>query len=226
MTPIDRSQPPGNLLRIVVDHLFPDLDAYEASLYIYFFRKTLLVGEESIRIGKKSLATGFVRGRRGGGTKNRGGAQVNFGHISSTLKGLASKGCIQIGDTTREGTLYVLRHPADIPSVASRFDAAIRDWRESVGNAVVERAGYFSDPARRKEVFERDHWACRYCGERLTPENSTLDHYIPQSKGGNDSKENLRAACLMCNSVKSGRSFEEAAPLLVESIVARRTSGA
>lgn len=218
MTVIDRQQPPGNLLRIVVDHLFPDLNAYEAALYIYFFRKTILVGEESLRIGKRSIADNFVHGKRGGGAKNRGGRLVSYAHISSAIDGLEAKSCIRVGDTTREGTLYTPSHPADIPSVAKRFDDAINVWRESVG-----KVDYFSDPALRKEVLDRDRWMCRYCGDRLTPETATLDHYIPQVKGGDNSKENLRAACLMCNSVKSGRSYEEAAPLLLTSIVQRRS---
>lgn len=220
MTPIDRDQPPGNLLRIVVDDLFPDLNAYEAALYIYFFRKTLLIGEESVRIGKRSIAESFVHGKRGGGAKNRGGTRVNYAHISSALNGLEAKKCLQVGDTTREGTLYTPIHPADIPSVAKRVDEALNLQRESSGEA-----DYFSDPARRKEVLDRDHWTCRYCGDTLTPETATLDHFIPQVNGGDNSKENLRAACLMCNSVKSGRSYEEAAPLLLTSIVQRRSRG-
>lgn len=60
------------------------------------------------------------------------------------------------------------------------------------------------------------------CGERLDIANITLDHYIPQSKGGNHSKENLKTACLLCNSIKSGKTFEEAAVLLLKSISERK----
>jgi 5-methylcytosine-specific restriction endonuclease McrA len=38
----------------------------------------------------------------------------------------------------------------------------------------------------------------------------TIDHVIPKSKGGDDSWENMVAACLPCNNRKGNRSPEEA----------------
>ncbi|MBY0246097.1 MAG: HNH endonuclease [Nitrospiraceae bacterium] len=75
---------------------------------------------------------------------------------------------------------------------------------------------------KRKEIYERDQWICQYCGDRVTPENATLDHFVPQCKSGTNKKENLRTACLLCNSVKSGKSYEEAAVYLLKSIQTRR----
>ncbi|MEW6035156.1 MAG: HNH endonuclease [Candidatus Micrarchaeota archaeon] len=49
-----------------------------------------------------------------------------------------------------------------------------------------------------------------------------MDHYIPQSKGGDNTKDNLRACCFICNSIKSGKSFEEASPLLLKNIIERK----
>ena len=40
---------------------------------------------------------------------------------------------------------------------------------------------------------------CVYCG---TPYASTVDHVIPQMRGGTDSPDNLVSACLSCNSAK------------------------
>lgn len=48
-------------------------------------------------------------------------------------------------------------------------------------------------------------------GEKVAVETATLDHRIPVSAGGSNDPENLATACLMCNSIKSGRSIEDAA---------------
>ena len=76
---------------------------------------------------------------------------------------------------------------------------------------------------KRKELFERDKWICHYCGEKVTEENATLDHLTPQCKGGKHTKSNLKTSCLVCNSIKSGKTYEEAAPFLLKSIQERRT---
>jgi hypothetical protein len=206
-----------SLLGIIVDYLFRDLDAYEAALYVFLYRKTLYSGETSIRIGKRMISSSFVRGSRGGGQGNRGGIYVNYQHLSRALKSLEAKGCIQSGDTTLDGTLYTVVRPADIPSVSSRLAS-----ERNLSNQPID---YFSDPLRRRELFERDHWTCQYCGQKLNPDTATLDHYVPQSKGGGNTKENLRTCCLLCNSIKSGRTYEEVASLLLQSVAQRRSKG-
>ena len=58
--------------------------------------------------------------------------------------------------------------------------------------------------------------------KKVTSENATLDHLTPQSKGGKHTKDNLKTSCLVCNSIKSGKTYEEAAPYLLKSIQDRR----
>ncbi len=189
-----------------VDELLPELTPYENALYIYFLRHSYLNGKIEIRIGKRSIGSTFVRGVRG----NR----ANFSHITSVLLDLEKKGCIKIGDTNREGTLYTILLPDQIPMVKEKLLATAEPQPDD---------DYFTNPDKRKEVFERDKWICFYCGEKVTSENATLDHYIPQWKGGKHSKENLRTCCLVCNSIKSGKTYEEAAPLLLKNIQLRRS---
>ena len=188
-----------------VDLLLPELTPYETSLYIFLLRNSFLkTNSLDMRIGKRTIADNFVRGVRG----NR----ANFGHITTVLKELEEKGCIKIGDTNREGTLYSIFIPEEIPSVKEKLAITTEPVEED----------YFTNPEKRKEIFERDKNVCFYCGEKVIPENSTLDHLVPQSKKGKHTKENLKTSCLVCNSIKSGKTYEEAAPYLLKSIQERR----
>lgn len=189
-----------------VDSLLPCLSPYQAMTYLYLFRNSSpQEGKLECRIGKRSMASQCCRSVRG--------TEISFAQMTSVLNGLEDMNCIRIKDSNREGTLYEVVPPLNVPIVAERLASTqIED---------VD-ADYFNDPEKRIEVFERDQWTCQYCGEKVDEKNSTLDHFIPKSKGGGNNKENLRTACLACNSVKSGKSFEEAAPLILTSISKRR----
>jgi len=57
-------------------------------------------------------------------------------------------------------------------------------------------------------LFYRDHGKCAYCGTELTlqekkPNSLTIDHVIPQSKGGPHTWNNIVASCSTCNHAKS-----------------------
>lgn len=64
-------------------------------------------------------------------------------------------------------------------------------------------------------VFERDHYKCGYCGipvivtksVTLPPNEGTLDHIKPRSKGGETSLDNLVTCCNRCNNIL-GDKFE------------------
>lgn len=60
----------------------------------------------------------------------------------------------------------------------------------------------------RKNIMRRDSFKCQYCGSRT--HNMTIDHVIPKSRGGNESWENLVAACIRCNNRKGNRTPDEA----------------
>ena len=67
----------------------------------------------------------------------------------------------------------------------------------------------------RHSIFERDNNVCQYCGKRHNRSKLTIDHVVPQSRGGADTWENLVVACLACNVRKANRTPEEAdMPLL------------
>jgi 5-methylcytosine-specific restriction endonuclease McrA len=59
----------------------------------------------------------------------------------------------------------------------------------------------------RERVLVRDNYTCYYCACEAT----TVDHIVPRRLGGDDSMDNLVAACKKCNYSKGGRFFESTA---------------
>lgn len=53
-----------------------------------------------------------------------------------------------------------------------------------------------------KQVFERDGYRCREC---FTHIDLTVDHIVPESRGGATTLDNLRTLCRVCNSRKGDR---------------------
>lgn len=43
---------------------------------------------------------------------------------------------------------------------------------------------------------------CWYCGRELSPNELTIDHVFPRSKGGDNDKDNIIMVCKSCNSSK------------------------
>ena len=92
----------------------PELTPTESSLYLYLLRNSLLKdGSCQVRIGKRTMADGYGTGSRG--------AKTNYGHITEVIKRLEDHGCLSIGDTTREGTLYTVILPRDVPMVREKI---------------------------------------------------------------------------------------------------------
>lgn len=67
----------------------------------------------------------------------------------------------------------------------------------------------------RHSVFERDKNVCQYCGKSFGRSQLTIDHVIPQSRGGEDTWENLVVACTRCNVRKGSRTPQEAGMKLI-----------
>lgn len=58
----------------------------------------------------------------------------------------------------------------------------------------------------RREIREKWGHKCAYCGSE---ENLTIDHIIPQSKGGLDITKNVICCCKICNQNKGHAPWEE-----------------
>ena len=61
----------------------------------------------------------------------------------------------------------------------------------------------------RANVLWRDKNQCQYCAKIFIPENLTLDHVIPKSKGGSNKWTNMVAACKKCNQKKGDKTIEQ-----------------
>ena len=66
-------------------------------------------------------------------------------------------------------------------------------------------------PYSRDNVLKRDNYTCVYCNENYGDDKRMLsiDHVLPQSKGGKDSFENCVTACKQCNWEKDDLTIEE-----------------
>ena len=62
-----------------------------------------------------------------------------------------------------------------------------------------------SPPLTNRALFRRDANICMYCGNTFLDKDLTRDHVVPSSKGGEDTWENVVAACRRCNHHKGNR---------------------
>ncbi len=196
------------LLREIVDFVLPLLPPYELSLYLLLLRRSHLAsGERNICIGKRSISQALGKMTRSSG---------NYQHITEKIENLAQLDFIKVGDTDRQGTHYTVFLPSEVPSVRERMVVA------TPGSSI--QLDYYNDPNLRRTLFERDAWRCRYCGDTVSADTATLDHITPVSKGGPNTAENLATCCMMCNSIKAGRTYDEAAPQILARLASRRGS--
>lgn len=103
---------------------------------------------------------------------------------------------------------------------------AIHDYAEYVERGSSDRVGKWRESkkmagitesqltALRETVFARDHYTCRYCGNRPDRRQLVADHIIPTPHGPS-TPGNLVTACRSCNRRKGSRTPDEAGmPLL------------
>ena len=68
----------------------------------------------------------------------------------------------------------------------------------------------------RRYVLQRDNWTCQYCWRSFANASRSqrgkqlsVDHMIPDCRGGTDDEANLVAACTRCNGEKAQRTVLE-----------------
>jgi hypothetical protein len=128
-------------------------------------------------------------------------------------------------------TNYVIKPNAKVLVLNSSYEVIdIQSWKkatlkvfkkkaEIVKNNVIRLLRYVKLPysrtmacyPTRPYIFKRDDHTCQYCGCK---EKLTLDHVHPQSRGGQDTWENLVTSCGPCNAKKGNRTPSEAGMVL------------
>lgn len=61
----------------------------------------------------------------------------------------------------------------------------------------------------RRNLLIRDNFTCQYSGKRLSSREATIDHVIPQSKGGKTAWDNVVVCCPNMNSKKGNKTLAE-----------------
>lgn len=79
-------------------------------------------------------------------------------------------------------------------------------------NGVPAKSVNFS----RRNLYRRDRYTCQYCGARPGPNELSIDHVVPRSRGGLSTWDNCVLACMRCNRRKGNRLPREAGLALLE----------
>lgn len=58
-------------------------------------------------------------------------------------------------------------------------------------------------------LLEKQEYKCAYSGLELTPDNISADHFIPVSRGGHHTIDNIRLVTGEVNRAKGTMSFDE-----------------
>ena len=116
--------------------------------------------------------------------------------------------------SVRRAVLLLLKEKAEIVEAT---EAWLRSEQLALPVPLVIRLVYyvriprrFSLPVSRRTVMARDHYACQYCGIRLSRAQLTIDHVLPRSRGGETRWDNVVTACGPCNRRKGSRTPDEA----------------
>jgi len=103
------------------------------------------------------------------------------------------------------GSVYVIERHS--PAVHIRSPSTTVELPASVALREYVHVPYrTSTRVTREGVLARDGFTCAYCGGR----GDTLDHVMPESRGGQNTWLNLVAACAPCNGRKDNRTPAEA----------------
>ena len=190
-----------SLIQSVVDYLQPILLPYEAAIYWFMFRHSILAtGQQYLRVSVRGMISGVITPTKRGGKSET----LSYGSVQTALQGLEEKQVIlKAGDTNREGTLYKVNLPEEVPACEELMKE--KSEKEVAEVDTKKELDYYNVQENRLKVFERDGYKCHYCKKQLTRFSATLDHIQPVSKGGDNSYENLITACLHCNSERGNK---------------------
>ena len=126
------------------------------------------------------------------------------------------------GNNTRAETLRPVTWDEWLTLPIRDGDNAVRTVRGAIRvPAVIVAVNFARVPKKRpklcaRTIRERDGNRCQYTGALLHPEEGSLDHVVPRSRGGPDTWENLVWSSKQVNSRKGDRLPHEAGLTLLK----------
>src|SRR5580693_5995259 len=123
---------------------------------------------------------------------------------------------IELGDGARAEALRPVTWDEWITLPVRDGDNAVRTTRGAIRvPTVIVAVNYARVPKKRpklcaRAIRERDGNRCQYTGTLLRPDEGSLDHVVPRSRGGADTWENLVWSSRLVNSRKGDRLPHEA----------------
>lgn len=112
---------------------------------------------------------------------------------------------IKLGQCAVCGSTFARPAHTD-PDTCSSACTDRRLRRQSKRRRRAAKRGSHSESYTPREIAERDNWRCHLCGGvvpdreyRARPDDPTIDHLIPVSAGGSDTRVNVALAHNQCN---------------------------
>lgn len=130
--------------------------------------------------------------------------------------GLVAKGSAKIIDPSDFSSVDLMTWSDVSKAKEKHGDSVIRSQYlalvppEVIVLAKYEGQGEKSVVFSRRNLFKRDKYTCQFCGVQPGPDELTVDHVMPKSRGGKSTWENCVLACVECNKVKANRTPAEA----------------
>lgn len=136
-------------------------------------------------------------------------------------------GEVEVLDSYEDRILYT-GYRANEPVIAKKdenfvktiYNDKLDNWTTAMQMPAVIRVASFTVPKgkdvrfyqafTRKNIYERDHGVCQYCGKPVSFKAFTFDHVIPKSRGGLTTWNNIVCSCLTCNAHKANKTPKEA----------------
>lgn len=96
------------------------------------------------------------------------------------------------------------RDPEMVKWAPDMLMSGISDIINNIAPTISEKATYKKNisASLRLKVYRKDGYCCVKCSSR---EDLSLDHIIPESKGGVSTIDNLQTLCRHCNVVKGSK---------------------
>lgn len=192
------------IVKEIVKYLQPLLTPYESAYYWHLFTKTIVETKRQEGVFSiRGLCSGVIWPSRA-----TQATAVPSTVVSATMASLEVKGAIaKIGEPTRSGTAYKVFIPEQIETCRESMKAAQAANAKPTVDIDVQ-IDYYNVKENRISIFERDGYTCYKCGKLLTRWDATLDHILPVSRGGKNSKDNVITCCLFCNSKRRNKEVD------------------